>query len=344
VQWTGGQHRRPLIVALRQVTRSVSDVVARRCSCSGLLVIGASEANRVGDKVWVSGQVGIDLTTGDVPADMTGQARLAFAGVQSVLEAAGATLGDIVELMTFTPTCGVTSSTSSRPAWRTDRSKVSSPMSSRHDPHAGAFRLPPERYGAVSVLIGPRSGAYPHANTLLVPGRDSTLVIDPSLTVASRAPSADVVLVSHGHEDHIAGLSDYDGPIHAHHGDLRAVRSPAALVECFGFTSEDAVATECILRADFRIEDRPEATALADGEVFDLGGRTVTVVHLPGHTPGTAASSSSLTGCCSLETSTSRPSGRSTATSAAALPSSRAQYAVVRTSRPGGTRRPTRRA
>ena len=57
-------------------------------------------ATRVGDTIWVSGQVGIDAAMR--PGDgMEAQARLAFEGLKTVLEAAGATLADVVELMTF---------------------------------------------------------------------------------------------------------------------------------------------------------------------------------------------------------------------------------------------------
>ncbi|MFH8349118.1 RidA family protein [Streptomyces sp. NPDC018045] len=60
-----------------------------------------SQATRAGDMIWVSGQVGVD-TTSMTPADgMDAQARLAFEGVRTVLEAAGASLDDIVELTTF---------------------------------------------------------------------------------------------------------------------------------------------------------------------------------------------------------------------------------------------------
>ncbi|MGW1836874.1 RidA family protein [Streptomyces sp. BBFR2] len=60
-----------------------------------------SQATRAGDTIWVSGQVGIDAST-MTPADgMDAQARIAFDGVRTVLEAAGASLADIVELTTF---------------------------------------------------------------------------------------------------------------------------------------------------------------------------------------------------------------------------------------------------
>lgn len=57
-------------------------------------------ATRVGDMIWVSGQVGIDAAM--CPGEgMEAQARLAFEGLKTVLEAAGASLADVVELMTF---------------------------------------------------------------------------------------------------------------------------------------------------------------------------------------------------------------------------------------------------
>ncbi|WP_430292824.1 RidA family protein [Pseudomonas sp. B1-22] len=59
-----------------------------------------SQANRVGDIIWVSGQVGIaaDMTIGE---DITQQSHLAFQALRNVLEEAGASLDDVVELTTF---------------------------------------------------------------------------------------------------------------------------------------------------------------------------------------------------------------------------------------------------
>ena len=58
------------------------------------------QATRVGDTIWVSGQVGMDAAM-KPGKGMEEQARLAFQNLQSVLEAAGATLADVVELTTF---------------------------------------------------------------------------------------------------------------------------------------------------------------------------------------------------------------------------------------------------
>jgi len=59
-----------------------------------------SQATRVGDIIWVSGQVGIDASTAPAKG-AAAQARLAFEGLKSVLQAAGASLADVVELTTF---------------------------------------------------------------------------------------------------------------------------------------------------------------------------------------------------------------------------------------------------
>ncbi|MGW8363339.1 MBL fold metallo-hydrolase [Streptomyces wedmorensis] len=142
-------------------------------------------------------------------------------------------------------------------------------------------------YGGVAVLVGADRGAYPYGNSLLVRGTEASVVVDPSLSLVTAAPPADAVLVSHAHEDHIAGLGGYDVPVHVHGGDLEALRSRAVLVAGFGLPPESAAEAEATMRDTFPVRDRPDASACADGEVFDLGGgRTVTVVHLPGHTPG----------------------------------------------------------
>lgn len=59
-----------------------------------------SQANRVGDTIWVSGQVGIDDKLSPA-SGMAAQAQLAFEGLKRTLAAAGASLDEVVELMTF---------------------------------------------------------------------------------------------------------------------------------------------------------------------------------------------------------------------------------------------------
>ncbi|GAB3630045.1 transmembrane protein [Pandoraea terrae] len=59
-----------------------------------------SPATRVGDTIWVSGQVGIGAD-GKPGEGMQAQARIAFESLKMVVEAAGASLADVAELTTF---------------------------------------------------------------------------------------------------------------------------------------------------------------------------------------------------------------------------------------------------
>jgi len=59
-----------------------------------------SQAVRVGNMVWVSGQVGIDDSF-QIGGGIETQARLAFQNLTAVIEEAGGTLADIVELVTY---------------------------------------------------------------------------------------------------------------------------------------------------------------------------------------------------------------------------------------------------
>lgn len=64
--------------------------------------IGFGEAVRVGHLVMTAGQVGWDsYETQRFPADLEGQARLAFRNLKSVLEQAGCEAKDIVHLQFF---------------------------------------------------------------------------------------------------------------------------------------------------------------------------------------------------------------------------------------------------
>lgn len=59
-----------------------------------------SQAVKVGNMIFVSGQVGRS-PEGEIPEDIEGQTRIALENLQRVLEHAGATLDDVVELHTF---------------------------------------------------------------------------------------------------------------------------------------------------------------------------------------------------------------------------------------------------
>lgn len=144
---------------------------------------------------------------------------------------------------------------------------------------------------ACTVLTGASGGKYPSGNSLLVTGSEGTVLVDPSVTVTERggAPHhVDRVLVSHAHEDHVAGIGCFPhARVHAHHEDLLGVHSLDGLMAVYGFEDPALHASwgEAVLR-DFHYTARPDATGFADGEVFHLGDASVTCIHLAGHTRG----------------------------------------------------------
>ena len=148
------------------------------------------------------------------------------------------------------------------------------------------------RIGHVTVLFGESGGRYPDGNSLLIVGSEETALVDPALSVVgrrARLPRVDRVLLSHCHEDHVAACHLFrDVPWHVHEMEAPGVRSLDALMDAYGFGGYPDVRRrfrEIVLR-DFHYCPRPDPQPLGDGDVIDLGGVRVTVLHAPGHTPG----------------------------------------------------------
>ena len=140
-----------------------------------------------------------------------------------------------------------------------------------------------------TVLGGERGGKYPHGNSLLVAGREESLIVDPSLSVVARAdrPRADRVLNSHCHEDHVAGNHLYpEAPWHLHEADVPGIRSLDGMMAIYGMSGGAAEAFREAIVGEFHYVERPDAQAFVDGTVFDLGGCRVRAIHAPGHTRG----------------------------------------------------------
>jgi glyoxylase-like metal-dependent hydrolase (beta-lactamase superfamily II) len=147
------------------------------------------------------------------------------------------------------------------------------------------------RLGRSIALIGAQGGKYPSGNSLLVHGSEETVLIDPSISIVERGGTphpVDRVLVSHAHEDHLAGVGTFpDAHVHAHTDDLLAIHSLAGLLEVYGMPSDIESQWAIEVERDFFYTPRADATEFVDGQTFDLGGGLrVEVVHLPGHTRG----------------------------------------------------------
>ncbi len=145
--------------------------------------------------------------------------------------------------------------------------------------------------GPVTVLFGDKNGKYPEGNSVVIRGRDTTLLVDPSLGVGRRGlggPSLapDLVALTHVHEDHVAGLHRFaDAEVHAHAFDVDGIRSLDGLMRMYGYGSLEATMRQLVVD-EFDFRARPAARAFTDGTVFDLGGVRVRAMHTPGHTRG----------------------------------------------------------
>jgi glyoxylase-like metal-dependent hydrolase (beta-lactamase superfamily II) len=140
-----------------------------------------------------------------------------------------------------------------------------------------------------TVLFGADQGKYPDGNSVLVRGRDASMLIDPSLSVrdASPALAVDQVLLTHAHEDHLAGLSSVSaGAISVHHHDLAALQHIDGLMALYGVPDEVVPVMTALVTERFHYAGWPSATGFGHGACYDLGGVTVTAVHAPGHTGG----------------------------------------------------------
>jgi glyoxylase-like metal-dependent hydrolase (beta-lactamase superfamily II) len=144
--------------------------------------------------------------------------------------------------------------------------------------------------GHTTVLVGERNGKYPQGNSLLVAGAHETVMVDPSVAVAEgrfELGRVDRVLNSHCHEDHVAGNGRFpDVPWHLHEADLPGIRSLDGLMAIYGFDGPIAAAWRRVVVEQFHFTSRPDPTPFRDGDVFDLGGVRVRVIHAPGHTRG----------------------------------------------------------
>lgn len=152
------------------------------------------------------------------------------------------------------------------------------------------------------------------ANAWLLLGKDRDLLVDSGNGFAAIFPCLQrlrpepekplLAFATHSHQDHVGGLHEFSERW-IHPADSKSASAPSRLVyrtdvgpatlqlvEEFGGTVPDllieARPTRAFDAARFRPEGVSTARTVEEGAVVDLGDRTFEVVHLPGHTPGSA--------------------------------------------------------
>jgi glyoxylase-like metal-dependent hydrolase (beta-lactamase superfamily II) len=175
------------------------------------------------------------------------------------------------------------------------------------------FKANPGDHG-VTRLVEPFMTPMLVSNVWHVRGRDAVLVIDTGNGVGRLRSAIDrlgedrpvISIATHGHFDHTGGLHEFDDR-RCHEDDAAEVRVPypLALVRdrfpddlddvfaYYGFRTPDvlvdAVPWEGFDVGEWSIQGAEPTSSVVEGDVIDLGDRTLEVLHVPGHTPGSIA-------------------------------------------------------
>jgi glyoxylase-like metal-dependent hydrolase (beta-lactamase superfamily II) len=167
------------------------------------------------------------------------------------------------------------------------------------------FRITPVD-DALTVIDEPHVHGLLRANIWLVCGQDRDLLFDCGLGVASlRAALADVIapdpvlVLSHAHLDHMGSAHEFPD-CGAHPAEAVGNPPPGSLAGPvlaaeLGLEEElpplliSARPNEAYDPAAYRLRPARVTRPLGDGDVIDPGGRPLTVLHLPGHSPGSIA-------------------------------------------------------
>jgi glyoxylase-like metal-dependent hydrolase (beta-lactamase superfamily II) len=152
---------------------------------------------------------------------------------------------------------------------------------------------------AVTWIWEPHVDPFARCNIWLVRGRDADLLVDsgtglrPLRPEIARTARPLVALATHAHFDHVGCLHEFvDRRCHVAEADaLVDMPDERTLAHEFRALPEPVTA---LPGPDWRpahhaLMPAPPTSRLEDGDVIDLGDRSFTVLHLPGHSPGSIA-------------------------------------------------------
>ena len=147
-------------------------------------------------------------------------------------------------------------------------------------------------YRISEPALGPLHGSH----SWLIVGSGMALLIDTGVGVAPLAPVIRgltdlpvICLISHSHYDHIGGAHEFtDRRMHEAEAAIMTDPTPA-LTFWGGWLKADSFSRFPSPDYDFStysIKPAPPTSFVKDGDEIELGGRSVTILHTPGHAPG----------------------------------------------------------
>ena len=156
------------------------------------------------------------------------------------------------------------------------------------------------------VEIAPKTwliSDYKLANMYLLEGEDKALLIDTGSglgplekEVRGLTEKPLIIAITHGHADHIGGCHLFDVPSLMHPADMAVMKEMEKMT---GSGDEFRIhyvktrgkvrnpeADEQELLSLIREDGKAVFEPMEDGQKIELGGRTIEVIHTPGHSPG----------------------------------------------------------
>jgi glyoxylase-like metal-dependent hydrolase (beta-lactamase superfamily II) len=143
------------------------------------------------------------------------------------------------------------------------------------------------------VLPGVWEIAEPtHVNTWLVSGQERAVILDTGLGIRPIRPVVESlcglpieVVATHYHFDHVGGHHEFpDIAIHEAGAEKLAAGTPEHLLDAYLHTIPSPW-PDGFGRDDWVVRPTSATRLLAEGDVLDLGGRALRVLHTPGHSP-----------------------------------------------------------
>jgi glyoxylase-like metal-dependent hydrolase (beta-lactamase superfamily II) len=140
-----------------------------------------------------------------------------------------------------------------------------------------------------------RGEGYPHCHTVFVDAERRTLIDaasrEPILKAIHQERPVQILLVSHGHEDHM--MYNYlfpEAEFWVPEADAPVFQDLDLLIDCYTPESEDQKRLwREVLLETCHYEARKPDRLLREGDTLELGGTRCRVIHTPGHTPGHCA-------------------------------------------------------